>query len=100
MKNKLDKYKTIIPDLDKKYIYKSPAFFTIFYNTRKLKNSMKDEDEIFKDTEEEFQKLKYLFKENWINILDQSAIKTLKFMVKKLFWIASNMGFWKLIARN
>ena len=41
---------------------------------------MKNEDEIFKETEEEFQKLKYLFKNNWINLLDQSAIKVLKFM--------------------
>ena len=53
---------------------KSSKFFTTFFNIKKLNNQKKDEDEIFKETEEDFIKLKFFFKPNWINIFDDSLI--------------------------
>ena len=63
---------------------KSSKFFTTFFNIKKLNNQKKDEDEIFKETEEDFIKLKFFFKPNWINIFDDSLIihcyQALKYM--------------------
>ena len=65
----------------------SSKTFKIIFSIIKEKNVNKDEDEIFKEAEENFKKLKFIFKKNWINILDDTIIKSffkaLKFMKNK-----------------
>ncbi len=71
---KINEIYKLIPDFTKKLQLKSSKFFTTFFNIKKLNNQKKDEDEIFKETEEDFIKLKFFFKPNWINIFDDSLI--------------------------
>ena len=77
IKSKIDEMHKIIPDddLDKKAKLKISRFFTSFFNTKKLNNLIKKEDEIFNETEKDFIKLKTLFEDNWINKIDEIIIK-------------------------
>ena len=75
IKNRIDELKNIIPDLDKKYKLKSSIFFVYLFRGKKEKDTISKEDDIFRETEEEFKKLNSLFNENWITEVDESIIK-------------------------
>ena len=75
IKNRVDELKNILPDLDKKYKLKGSIFFVHLFKSKKEKDTISKEDDIFKETEEEFKKLNSLFKENWITEVDESIIK-------------------------
>ena len=75
IKNRIDELKYILPDLDKKYKLKNSIFFVHLFRSKKEKNVLSKEDDIFKETEEEFKKLNSLFKENWITEVDESIIR-------------------------
>ena len=75
IKNRVDELKNIIPDLDKKYKLKSSMFFVHLFRNKKEKDTISKEDDILKETEEEFKKLNSLFKENWITEVDESIIR-------------------------
>ena len=71
----IQKIYKIIPDLNKKCLLKESKFFNVFLDIEKAKNSSKNEDIIFNNAEESFKKLKNFFVKNWINIIEESAIK-------------------------
>ena len=75
IKNKIEQIRQIIPDLDKKYNLKCSIFFTHFLKSQKAKKTViKNEDEIFIETEYSFNQLKLLFEENWIYKIDEPLI--------------------------
>ena len=74
-KQRIEEFKKIIPDLEKKQKLRSSIFFVHLFRTKKTKNTIAKEDDIFKETEEEFKKLNSLFKENWIAQIDESIIR-------------------------
>jgi hypothetical protein len=57
IKNRIDELKNIIPDLDKKYKLRHSIFFVHLFRNKKEKDTISKEDDIFKETEEEFKKL-------------------------------------------
>ena len=71
---KINEIYKLVPDFNKKLTLKSSKFFTTFFNIKKMNNQEKNEDEIFKETEEDFKKLQFFFKPNWINIFEDSMI--------------------------
>ncbi len=73
-KSKFETMHQILPDLDDKCKLKQSQFFLHFFQTRKA-NSIKKEDEIFEEALKDFEKLKGLFEENWINKIDESIVK-------------------------
>ena len=75
MKERIDEIYKIIPNLNKKYLLKDSKFFHIFLDIKRANNPSKDEDELFNEAEEDYKKLKNLFNNNWINIIDQTVIK-------------------------
>ena len=75
LKQKIDKLNKLIPDLDKQYKLKTSIFFTSFFKAKKAKYILKKEEDIFKDTMVDFNKLKSFFEANWINNIDELIIK-------------------------
>ena len=77
IQNKIKDIYEMCPFLGKKIKLKSSIVFTTFYNIKKVNCNIKikNEEEIFNEVEEDFNKLKFLFKNNWINILDEIIIR-------------------------
>ena len=80
IKTKIDEIFKFLPNLDKTYYLKDSKIFISLFNEKKGKNPTKEENEIFIETEKDFEKLKLLFNNNWINLLDLSTLKALKFL--------------------
>ena len=57
-----------------KYKLKTSIFFIELFHNKKT-DPLKTEDDIFNETLEDFNKLKSLFEEDWINKLDKPIIK-------------------------
>ena len=76
-KESIDKMNSIMPkaDLDKKFKLKKSIFFTHFYKAKKANNILKKEEDIFTETEQDFNKLKPFFEDNWIEKIDEVIIK-------------------------
>ena len=74
IKNEIDEIHQILPDLDIKYKLKTSIIFVELFHNKKA-YSLKTEDDIFNETLEDFNKLKTLFEEDWINKLDIPIIK-------------------------
>ena len=64
-KENLEKIKIILPDLDKKYKLLSSCIFLYFFEFKKAADNLRKEDDIFNETEKDFDKLEQLFEENW-----------------------------------
>ena len=75
IKNNIDNLKKLVPDLEKKYRLRSSIFFTSFFKTKKARYILKKEEDIFKETLEDLNKLKSFFEPNWINNIDEPIIK-------------------------
>ena len=71
----IDMMNKLLPDLEKKYELKLSIFFTSFFRTKKARYILKKEEDIFKETLEDLNKLKSFFEPNWINNIDESIIK-------------------------
>ena len=76
-KESIDKMNSIMPkaDLDKKFKLKKSIFFTHFFKAKKANNILKKEEDIFTETEQDFNKLKPFFEDNWIEKIDEVIIK-------------------------
>ena len=72
------------PDLEKKNTLKNSVFFTNFFKNMKDNEPLKKEDEIFLETEKNFEKLKLLFEPNWITNIDERIIKECYKIIKRL----------------
>ena len=84
IKNRIDDFHKIIPDLEKKNILKSSIFFTNFFKNLKDKDINKKEDQIFIETQKNFEQLKLLFENNWINTIEERIIKDCYKVIKDL----------------
>ena len=84
IKEKYNKIHTFVPDLDKKILLKESIFFSNFFKTLRDNEPLKNEDDIFKETENDFEKLKLLFNDNWINKIDERIIKEIYRSIKDI----------------
>ena len=67
-KKKIDELQNILPDLDKKYKLQNSILFVHLFKKKKASNTLIKEDDIFKETEEEFKKINILFIDNKVII--------------------------------
>ena len=74
-KKTIEQIYQIFPDLDKKNKFRNSIFFVYLFHTKKNNNTIKKEDEIFNETEEEFKKLKSFFEKDWITKVDEGLLK-------------------------
>ena len=84
IQNTIKKMDEILPDLEEKNKLKGSNFFKDFFRNKKNNNPLKKEDDIFKETESDFNKLKLLFEPNWINNIDIKIIKECYKTIKQL----------------
>ena len=84
IKDVFDQIHTIVPDLDKKKSLKDSVFFYNFFKNLKDKEPLKPEDDIFKETEKNFEKLKLLFGNDWINNIDEKIVKEMYSSIKAI----------------
>ena len=84
IKEKYDKIHTFVPDLDKKKSLKESIFFSNFFKTLRDNEPLKNEDDIFKETENDFEKLKLLFNNDWITTIDERIIKEIYRSIKEI----------------
>ena len=63
-----------IPDIEKKKKLKDSVFFVKLFNAKMEKSREKIIEDVFKQTEKDFQKLKILFEDEWINKIDHEII--------------------------
>ena len=81
---KLDEIYQSIPDLDDILKLNSSIFFNHLFQDKKTNNCNKlnNEEDIFKETMIDFNKIKILFEENWIKRIDKNFIKILYKIIK------------------
>ena len=81
----IEKIYQILPDLDKKYELIHSIIFIKLFNSRKKNNSFINEEDNFRKTENDFEKLKLLFNgnENWTIKIDESIIEEIIELIKK-----------------
>ena len=75
IQNKKEYFNRLLPNLEKLETLRRSKFFGEFYSNLKKASPLLKEDEIFKQTENKFEKLKLLFDYNWVNIIEESIIK-------------------------
>ena len=85
-KNDLDKMAQILPDLEEKNSLKNSIFFMHFFNQNKTnkQNQLKNDDEIFAQTKNDFEQLRLLFEKDWFRNIEESIIKTCYAAIKSL----------------
>jgi hypothetical protein len=84
IKNRINELKNILPDLDRKSKLKHSIFFVYLFRNKKEKDTISKEDDIFKETEGEFQTINILFKENWITQITEVNEPLIKQFYKSL----------------
>ena len=75
IQNKKEKFNKLLPNLEKIEALRRSKFFKDFFANLKKARQLMKEDEIFKQTEDKFKKLKLLFEPNWVTIIEESIIK-------------------------
>jgi len=86
-KNIQDKYEEIhkiLPDLTKYTNLKNSIFFIKFFQEKKMKNPLKNEKDIFEESEKDYQKLKLFFDKNWVSLIDEEIIKNIYNIIKSI----------------
>ena len=82
----IDKLYRIFPDLDKKYELSKSELFSKLFNLKKKNKEDNNEEYIFKEAQNDFEKLELLFKrnENWTIKLDECIINEIISLVKEI----------------
>ena len=85
-KNDIQKTSQILPDLEEKNNLKNSIFFMHFFNENKTnkRNQLKNDDEIFAQTKNDFEQLRLLFQKDWFHNIEESIIKICHGAIKSL----------------
>ena len=87
IKNSKTKMELILKDLgdfNKYTILKKSSFFVSFFKEKKMNNPLKNEMDIFKDSEKDYKKLKLLYEKDWITLIDEEIIKHIYNIIKAI----------------